>query len=136
MLTMLGPGFRVMSVYYHVSFDELSQDMIGVVTLLTGCTTFFSAAAASVWGKRPVFLISMVLLFICSLWGYLAKSFLSLALSRGLTGIASAPIETLVTSTVYDIYFTHERGGKLAIWGVMLLSGMHVRYGWVFGTMC
>jgi MFS family permease len=126
MTTMVGPGFRPMSVYFKVSYDMLMMYMIGTVILLTGTFTFFTSAAAAVWGKRPVFLISSFILFICCIWGYFANTFTSLSIARAVTGIASAPLETLVTSSVYDMFFVHERGQKLAIWGVMLLGGMHV----------
>lgn len=43
---------------------------------------------------------------------------------RLLQCFASAPAETLVTSTVQDIFFIHERGQKIAIWGVMISSGV------------
>lgn len=43
---------------------------------------------------------------------------------RLLQGFASAPFETLVTSTIQDLFFVHERGQKLAIWGLMLTSGV------------
>lgn len=43
---------------------------------------------------------------------------------RILQGIASAPLETLVTSTVSDMYFVHQRGTRLSIWGCMLASGV------------
>lgn len=43
---------------------------------------------------------------------------------RVLQGIASAPLETLVTSTVSDMFFVHQRGVRLSIWGCMLASGV------------
>lgn len=43
-------------------------------------------------------------------------------------GFASAPFETLVTSTVQDIFFVHERGQKLAIWGFMITGGVLLGY--------
>jgi MFS family permease len=39
---------------------------------------------------------------------------------RAIQGIASAPLETLVTASVADLYFVHQRGTRLAIWGTML----------------
>lgn len=39
-------------------------------------------------------------------------------------GIASAPLETLVTSTVSDLFFVHQRGFRLSLWGVMLGTGV------------
>jgi hypothetical protein len=43
---------------------------------------------------------------------------------RLMQGFASAPFETLVTSTVQDIFFVHERGQKLAVWGFMITTGV------------
>lgn len=43
---------------------------------------------------------------------------------RAVQGAASAPVETLVTSTVSDIFFVHQRGQKLAIWGLAILTGV------------
>jgi len=42
---------------------------------------------------------------------------------RVVQGIASAPLETLVTSTVSDLFFVHQRGMRLSIWGTFLASG-------------
>lgn len=54
----------------------------------------------------------------------LCQNFVSLVVMRIVQGLASAPLETLVTSTVSDIFFVHERGQKIAIWGVMIASGV------------
>jgi hypothetical protein len=43
---------------------------------------------------------------------------------RIIQGIASAPLETLVMSTVSDLFFVHQRGTRLSIWGMMLASGV------------
>jgi MFS family permease len=47
---------------------------------------------------------------------------------RVVQGIASAPLETLVTSTVSDMYFVHQRGTRIAVWGCMLASGVLLGY--------
>jgi MFS family permease len=47
---------------------------------------------------------------------------------RVVQGIASAPLETLVTSTVSDMFFVHQRGSRLSIWGCMLSSGVLLGY--------
>jgi len=56
------------------------------------------------------------------------QSFVSLAVMRVIQGIASAPLETLVTSTVSDMYFVHQRGARIAVWGCMLGSGVLLGY--------
>ncbi|EEH37126.2 hypothetical protein PAAG_07544 [Paracoccidioides lutzii Pb01] len=121
---LLAPGLVVASERYNVSLDEVSKFLIGLMILFTGASTFFTAAAATVWGKRPVFVLSSVVLLITCIWGHFAVSFQSLWIMRVVQGAASAPLETLVTSTVSDIFFVHQRGRKLAIWGIAVMSGV------------
>ncbi|KLJ06063.1 hypothetical protein EMPG_10507 [Blastomyces silverae] len=121
---IIAPGLVVASEKYKVSLDQVATFLIGVLILSTGGGTFFTAAAATVWGKRPVFIISTAVLLVTCIWGYFAKSFQSLWIMRIVQGISAAPLETLVTSTVSDIFFVHERGEKLAIWSIAIVSGI------------
>lgn len=43
-------------------------------------------------------------------------------------GFASAPFETLVTSSIQDIFLVHERGQKMALWGFMITTGVLLGY--------
>jgi MFS family permease len=121
---MLGPGFVEIFKLYHVNLNAISTYMIGMLLLMTGLGTFFTSAAATIWGKRPVFIVSVFILLITNIWGFMATSFLSLQLMRVVQGLASAPLETLVTSAVSDVFFVHQRGKRLGIWGLMVYSGI------------
>ncbi|KAL1606188.1 hypothetical protein SLS60_003589 [Paraconiothyrium brasiliense] len=86
-----------------------------------------TASGANIWGKRPFLFISAVILFLTCIWGQMigsVHSFPQLAAMRIIQGMASAPLETLVTSTVSDLFFVHQRGTRLSIWGMMLASGV------------
>ncbi|KAF2468820.1 MFS general substrate transporter [Lindgomyces ingoldianus] len=121
---MVTPGIRVVAMKYRVSLDMVSSLIIGFLAFWIGFTTFFTASGANIWGKRPFFVLSTVLLLATNVWGFFATSFPSLAVMRVVQGIASAPLETLVTSTVSDLFFVHQRGKRLSIWGCMLASGV------------
>lgn len=138
---MITPGLGVVAMKYKVSLDLVSSLLIGFLAFWIGFTTFFTAAGANIWGKRPFFVISTILLLITNVWGFFSsvsstmqpvyvasvncrQSFTSLAVMRVIQGIASAPLETLVTSTVSDLFFVHQRGLRLSIWGTMLASGV------------
>ncbi|XP_014554024.1 hypothetical protein COCVIDRAFT_106139 [Bipolaris victoriae FI3] len=121
---MVTPGLPLLAKKYNVSIDMVSSLIIGFLAFWIGFTTFFTAAGANIWGKRPFFVISTVVLLATNVWGFFAKSFVSLAVMRVIQGIASAPLETLVTSTVSDMYFVHQRGTRIAVWGCMLSAGV------------
>ncbi|KAI1413896.1 MFS general substrate transporter [Hypoxylon sp. FL1857] len=121
---MISPGLVLISQQFKVDPDTVSTFMVGSILLFTGAVTFFTASGANIWGKRPFFVISTVLLLVSNVWGTFADSFPSLAAMRIFQGIASAPLETLVTSTVSDLFFVHQRGFRLSLWGVMLGTGV------------
>ncbi|KAF1834676.1 MFS general substrate transporter [Decorospora gaudefroyi] len=121
---MVTPGLPLIAVKYNVSIDMVSSLIIGFFAFWIGFTTFFTAAGANIWGKRPFFIVSTIVLLATNVWGFFTRSFVSLAAMRVVQGIASAPLETLVTSTVSDMYFVHQRGARISIWGMMLASGV------------
>lgn len=69
---MITTGFDQISQALKVDVDSISFNIVGVMQLTTGGGTFFTAAAAAVWGKRPVLLIAAVGLFGTSAWGFFA----------------------------------------------------------------
>lgn len=121
---MITPGLPLVAQKYNVSVDMVASLLIGFLAFWIGFTTFFTAAGANIYGKRPFFIISTTILLATNIWGYFTTSFASLAVMRAIQGIASAPLETLVTSTVSDMYFVHQRGVRISIWGCMLASGV------------
>ena len=69
---MITTGFDEIAATFHVSADQISFNIVGLLQLTTGGGTFFTAAAAVVWGKRPVFIISTIALLGTSAWGFFA----------------------------------------------------------------
>ncbi|KAF3053760.1 hypothetical protein E8E11_001901 [Didymella keratinophila] len=121
---MVTPGLPLIAHKYNVSIDMVASLVIGFLAFWIGFTTFFTAAGANIWGKRPFFIISTIVLLVTNIWGYFTTSFVSLAVMRVIQGIASAPLETLVTSAVSDMYYVHQRGVRISLWGCMLASGV------------
>ena len=121
---MITTGFDEIASTFKVSTDQISFNIVGVMTLTTGGGTFFTAAAAAVWGKRPVFLVSAMGLLGTNAWGFFAGSFLSLSIMRAVQGLAAAPLETLVSATVSELFFVHEKGKMLSIWNLFVMGGV------------
>ncbi|TVY51194.1 putative MFS-type transporter [Lachnellula cervina] len=121
---MITTGFDEIASTFHVSADQISFSIVGLLQLTTGGGTFFTAAAAVVWGKRPVFIIATIALLGTSAWGFFAASFISLTIMRVCQGFAAAPFETLISATVSEIFFVHEKGKMLSIWNLFVMGGV------------
>ena len=51
------------------------------------------------------------------------KNYTTLLVGRAFLGVFEAPIESIVPSTVTDIFFLHDRGEKVSIYGLSVLGG-------------
>lgn len=69
---MINPGLAVIATKFNVSIGTVSTFLIGLLAFWTGATTFFTAAAATVWGKRALFFFSTLVLLITNVWGFFA----------------------------------------------------------------
>jgi MFS family permease len=54
------------------------------------------------------------------------KTYPVFVLARAFLGLWEAPIEAIVPSTVADIFFLHERGEKISIYGLSVLGGNEI----------
>ncbi|KAF2665063.1 MFS transporter-like protein [Microthyrium microscopicum] len=142
---MVTPGLPTVAKQYGVSMDEVSEDLLGAMQFAAGGALVFVAAFATIYGKRAFFVTSVFLLIGTCVWGFFAKSLKSLLVMRIIQGMSTAPIEALVTPTVADLFFVHQRGSRLALWHMMVsagaglghvLSGFIIQYlgfHWTFG---
>ncbi|CUS08976.1 unnamed protein product [Tuber aestivum] len=111
-----------------------------------GIAGLFGSAVGRVWGKRPVYIFSTLLLFIGAIWNALAQSTDSFLGARILQGFGLGAFETIVPSTVGDMYFVgfqglvHERGKRIAFYNLSFLGTTYfmpvlggfisMRHGW------
>lgn len=70
---MVTPGLPLLAKKYNVSIDMVSSLIIGFLAFWIGFTTFFTAAGANVWGKRPFFMVSTVILLATNVWGFFTR---------------------------------------------------------------
>lgn len=77
------------------------------------------------YGRRPIYLFSSFLLFIACVWLAIAsnKTYTIFLVGRAFLGAFEAPIESIVPSTVTDIYYLHNRGQLVATYGLSVLGG-------------
>lgn len=80
---MVTPGLNVIAQKYNVSLDLVSSLIIGFLAFWIGFTTFFTASGANIWGKRPFFIISAVILLATNVWGFFSTVCSALSSSPG-----------------------------------------------------
>ncbi|TFK46317.1 putative cycloheximide resistance protein [Heliocybe sulcata] len=122
---LLAPGYATIAGEWGVTPNDVAASN-GDLVIALGCIMMLQAPIAVKFGRRPVFIISALLLFTCSIWSAVSTGLQSFIASRVFQGFGMAAFEALVTATIGDIYFVHQRGFRVAIWGFAILGGINV----------
>ncbi|SPO02603.1 related to transporter protein HOL1 [Cephalotrichum gorgonifer] len=123
MTTMITPGIEQFIEEFNTDERAVSSWVITAPTFWTSIAALLVASGADIWGRRPFYVISVVILTISNLLGYLAYNFPLLVAARTIAGVFSAPLFTLVTASIADIFFVHQRGMAISVWNLLLNAG-------------
>jgi MFS family permease len=77
---------------------------------MLGASNLWWVPLANTFGRRPVILVSLLVLVFSSMWAALATSFNSLLVARLFMGIGGGPADAVAPDTVGEIFFVHQRG--------------------------
>ncbi|RAK96783.1 polyamine transporter [Aspergillus ibericus CBS 121593] len=108
---------------FHVSQTQAGE-LVCFNVFLFGLGNIFWVPLMRVIGKRPVYLISMLLLSTMNIWSSRATSYGELLAARILSGFAAAAADATVPAVVSDMVAPHERGHYLMIFHLALTSGL------------
>ena len=107
--------------------SEATGLTLGDLNAGTGYMFLFFGWGCLVWqplalqyGKRPVYLFSILATMAIQVWAPYTKTNGQWIANKILQGFFGAPIESLCEISVTDIYFTHERGQYIAIYALFL----------------
>ncbi|GKT45164.1 putative MFS-type transporter [Colletotrichum spaethianum] len=126
----------VLTVRFMASYTAVAS-LTAVPIIVSAFTGLFGLMASKVWGKRPVYLVSMVLIFIGAMWNMQAgNSFGACMGARVFQGLGWGAFDTLVLGSIHDTFFEHERNVRITAynvlsiattWGAPLLGGLASR---------
>ncbi|KAF7531740.1 hypothetical protein G7054_g8607 [Neopestalotiopsis clavispora] len=123
-----GPIMAAMMIPLSQRFGQTLQRM----SYANGATLVCQGVGNTLWmplaikfGRRPVYLISNTLMGIACIWLGVATnaSYTPFIIGRAFLGLFEAPIESIVPSTVTDIFFLHNRGARISMYGLSVLGG-------------
>ncbi|KJZ75803.1 hypothetical protein HIM_04960 [Hirsutella minnesotensis 3608] len=136
---IIAAGFTDVARDYHVDVEAVSLTT-GLYMMGLGVGSVIASPTAILFGKRPMYLASAIILIGTCLWAAWSPSFSSLLAARVFQGVAISPVECLPSATIAEIFFLHERAYRIGIYTLLLLSGKNLiplisaaiigRYGW------
>ena len=122
---------------FKITFNQYAL-LSGWALLTSACSAWLAQASARIWGKRPTYIVATLLLFATTIWSSRVTSYGSFVGARALEGIGNGPFESIVLSSVGDLYFAsnstryslvrlilvqvHQRGKRIMFYNMMTLS--------------
>ncbi|KAL8721195.1 MAG: hypothetical protein Q9225_002081 [Loekoesia sp. 1 TL-2023] len=125
MTPVLAAGFNDVAETYDVSVPQVALTT-GLYMLGLGIGCVVMSPTAILFGKRPVYLVCILLFILSAVWCALSPNYPSLVVARIFMGIAVSPCECLPSATIAEIFFLHERAYRLGIYTLLLLSGKNL----------
>lgn len=125
MTPILAAGFNEVAETYDVGLSQVALTT-GLYMLGLGLGSVVASPTAILWGKRPVYLVAIVLFTLSSVWCALSPNYPSLVIARIVQGFAVSPVECLPSATIAEIFFLHERAYRLGMYTLLLLGGKNL----------
>lgn len=125
MTPVLAAGFSNVASTYHVSIPQVALTT-GFYMMGLGFGSVIASPTAILFGKRPVYLVCILLFIVSAIWCALSPNYPSLVVARIFMGMAVSPCECLPSATIAEIFFLHERAYRLGIYTLLLLSGKNL----------
>lgn len=114
---------RTLIQAFHISLTEATS--ITALNVLTfGLGNILWVPLMRVLGKRPVYLMAILLLVVANAWSATAASYGSLLASRIISGIGASAADATVPSAVGDLWTQETRGHRAMIFHLFLASGV------------
>ncbi|OAA42727.1 Major facilitator superfamily domain, general substrate transporter [Metarhizium rileyi] len=123
--SLMAAGFTDIALDLDVEVETVSLT-VGLYMMGLGVGSVLASPTAILFGKRPVYLASVILFIGTCVWGGYSPSFPSLLAARVFQGIAISPVECLPSATIAEIFFLHERAYRIGIYTLLLLGGKNL----------
>ncbi|KAH3900728.1 related to transporter protein HOL1 [Saccharomycodes ludwigii] len=108
-----------------ITLDQLNNGT-GYMFLFFGIGCFIFQPLALQYGKRPVYLFSMLSTALICVWPPYTKSDGEWIGSKILQGLLGACVESLPEISMSDLFFEHERGTALGMYALVLLTSSYL----------
>lgn len=127
MKTALVSVHKVLAVDEGVDYT-VAVALTAVPLMVSALAGMVGTVLARVWGKRPVYLVSAMMMFIGSAWNIdTGGAFAQEMAARVFQGLGWGAFDTLVLGSILDIFFEHERQAKILLYNVVSVG---TTWGW------
>ncbi|KAK1141067.1 hypothetical protein N8T08_009640 [Aspergillus melleus] len=118
-------AYEDISLDLDVTLQRVSYLTSLQIAILGGAPLFWKPLSHR-FGRRPIFLISLVLSCVCNIGCAKSPDYASMAACRALVAFFVSPAMALGSAVVTETFFKRERARYMGIWTVMVTLGVPV----------
>ena len=119
----IGPIFPIFVKEWNITSSQCAN-FAGTTVLTLGYINFVWVPLAETFGRRLVFLSSLIIILGANIWHALATSYRSFLGSCVLEGLGGGPVETLFPMIISDVIFLNDRGKYVTLHLTTLFSSL------------
>ncbi|KAJ5404437.1 hypothetical protein N7509_004308 [Penicillium cosmopolitanum] len=118
-------AYEDISLELNVSIQRVSYLTSLQIAILGGAPLFWKPLSHR-FGRRPIFLLSLILSCVCNVGCAKSPDYASMAACRALVAFFISPAMAIGSGVVTETFFRHERARYMGIWTVMVTLGVPV----------
>lgn len=121
----------IQSVFVNIGQDlgtslQEASYLVSLFIVILGVAPLFWCPIANRWGRRPVFLVSLIIAAVANIGCAVSPSYSAMAVCRAIDAFFISPAGALGTGVVSEMFFKSERGRYIGAWSVMITLGVPV----------
>lgn len=119
------PAYQIMAADLGKTVQGISYLTSLQIAILGGAPLFWRPLANR-YGRRPIFLLSLVCSLVCNIGCAKSPNYGSMAACRALVAFFISPAAAIGSAVVAECYFRRERARYIGIWIIMVTLGVPI----------
>lgn len=122
---LINPSLVLLSAAMDVNSTKAAYSTTTGI-IMGGVSPFIWTPLTNCYGRRPITLLAILITILGGIGSGASTNFSTLLWTRAICGFGFGGMMSVGTSSVNDMFFLHERGGKTGIYSLFVTNGAHV----------
>ena len=120
------PAYQLIAKHLNVSLQRTTYLTALQIAVTGGAPILFWRPLSSRFGRRPIFLISLICSMVCNIGCAKSPNYASLAACSALVAFSISPAGGIGSAVVRESFFKNERARYMGIWTIMVTLGVPI----------
>ncbi|PWY85172.1 MFS transporter [Aspergillus eucalypticola CBS 122712] len=117
------PAYQTIATDFGVSVNDASY-LTSIQIAVLGVAPIFWKPLSNRWGRRPIFLLSLICSLVCNVGCAESTSYASTAVCRALQAFFISPASAIGSAVVMETTFKKDRARYMGIWTLLITLGI------------